>query len=241
MTIYPPPSPRYLGPPAKFSKGDNKPIHRIVLHGTVSPTGLGQAVRIAGYFRGSTAGGSAHYVVDPGEVVQSAYDSVVCWHAPPNPHSLGVEFCDWVAAANGKGAPLPLDRWDDGDHYSMLRRGARLVAELCLAYDVPVRMVGPRGLRAGKHGITEHSDVSEAWGQSSHWDLGNFPRRRFVRMVRKEVAAIQTGIKATPTPATVLDTAEQRARRLRQRRAKARMERAATQPPGGNSNVPRHR
>lgn len=208
---YPPPAPPYLGPPARYSSGDNKPIRRIVLHGTVSPTVRGGARQIAAYFRGQGAGGSAHYVVDPGEVVQSAYDSVIAWHAPPNPHSLGVEFCDMVGVGGGS-TPLPLTRWDSKDHRAMLRLGARLVAELCLAYDVPVRMVGPAGLKAGKAGITEHSDVSAAFKQSSHWDLGNFPRRRFIRMVRREVAAIKA---PEPTPAEPLDLPDNRVTRAR--------------------------
>lgn len=188
MSKFPAPSPVYLGPPAKYSAGNNKPIRRIVLHGTVSPTERGGARNIARYFQSPTAGGSAHYVVDPGEVVQAAWDSVVCWHAPPNAHSLGVEFCDWVGR---DGKALPMSRWDDEPHRLMLARGARLVAQLCLAYDVPARMRGPIGLRLGRRGITEHSDVSKAWGQSSHWDLGNFPRRHFARMVRAEVRRIK--------------------------------------------------
>jgi hypothetical protein len=192
---YPPPAPPYVGPPSKSSAGNNKPIRRIVLHGTVSPTERGGARKIAAYFRSASAGGSAHYVVDPGEVVQSAYDSVICWHAPPNANSIGLEFCDWVGGKDGK--PLPLSRWDQPGHKAMLKLAARLTAELCLAYNVPVRMVGSRGLKAGKRGICEHSDVSAAFKQSSHWDLGAFPRRRFIRLVRAEVESIKTG---TPAP-----------------------------------------
>jgi hypothetical protein len=192
MTTYPAPSPPYVGPVARNSGTGNKPIKRIVLHGTVSPTVEGGARKIAAYFRSSSARGSAHYVVDPGEVVQAAYDSVVCWHAPPNPHSIGIELCDWVGL-NGGGTPLPLSRWDDEPHTRMLRRAARLTAQLCLAYDVPVRMISPSQLRAGARGICEHDDVSKAWHQSSHWDLGNFPRQRFVRLVEGNVRAIKNG------------------------------------------------
>jgi hypothetical protein len=157
----------------------------------VSPTTHGGARRIAAYFQSTVAGGSAHYVIDPGEVIQTAWDSVICHHAPPNQHSLGVEFCDWVGGGPNRSRPLPLQRWTDEPHLRMLKLGARLVAELCLAYQVPVRMVGPLGLKAGRKGICEHSDVSEAFRQSSHWDLGEFPRRRFIRMVKAEVDAIK--------------------------------------------------
>ena len=170
MTSYPPPSPPYVGPPAKSSGAGNKPINRIVLHGTVSPAVKGGARNIAAYFRSSSAGGSAHYIVDPGEVVQSAYDDVIAWHAPPNRNSIGVEFCDPVGGPNGA---LPLSRWDDAAHRAELKLGARLVAELCLAYNVPPVMLTPAQLRAGKRGICEHDDVSDAWHQSSHGDHGN--------------------------------------------------------------------
>src|SRR5690348_5937428 len=76
------PNPVYLGPAAHTSPGNNKPINRIVIHSTVSPCVEGQARNSALYFRSPSAGGSAHYVVDPGEVVQVVYDGVIAWHAP---------------------------------------------------------------------------------------------------------------------------------------------------------------
>jgi hypothetical protein len=91
-----------------------------------------------------------------------------------------------------------MSRWEDSLHREMLARAARLVAELCLAYNVPVRFIGPAGLRAGRRGICEHSDVSAAWRQSSHWDLGNFPRRHFLKLVKAEVAKLKD---PAPVPA----------------------------------------
>ena len=243
---YQPPAPPYLGPPSKSSGGNNKPIKRIVLHGTVSAPERGGARKIASYFRSAAAGGSAHYIIDPGEVVQSAYDSVICWHAPPNDHSLGIEMCDMPG-------PVPGDkpgsarykalkaawRWNKDNQKAMLQRTAELTAELCLAYDVPVRMVGPAGLKAGRKGICEHSDVSEAFKQSSHWDLGNFPRRRFIRMVRAEVAAIKdAGKPIAPEPdlspnaiTKARDLLEQAYRNSRKKSRKRRIERALKELP----------
>lgn len=182
------PSPTYLGPPDKFSSGDNKPINRIVLHGTVSACGRGQARETAAYFRSPSASGSAHYVVDPLETVQSAYDSVIAWHAPPNPNSLGIEMTDMVGGPHG---PLPIERWDERGHKLMLLRAASLTAQLCLAYKVPPKMIGPRALKKGKHGVCEHDDVSDAFHQSDHWDLGNFPRGRFQHLLAAAVADLQ--------------------------------------------------
>jgi N-acetylmuramoyl-L-alanine amidase CwlA len=89
-----PPNPRYLGPAFRTSAGANKPPTRVVIHSTVSPCKPGGAEQIAAYFRSPAAGGSAHYVVDPDEVVQVVFDSVIAWHAPPNAHSIGIEMCD---------------------------------------------------------------------------------------------------------------------------------------------------
>jgi N-acetyl-anhydromuramyl-L-alanine amidase AmpD len=176
MTIDPP-APPYVGPAAHTSEGDNKPIKRIVIHSTVSPCVPGGARQIAEWFRDPRSAGSAHYVVDPSETVQVVFDGVIAWHAPPNAGSLGVELCDMPSTE--------VTRWSEENHRRMLRRAAKLVAELCLAYDIPPRKVGPIGLKAGRGGICGHVDVSQAFGQSSHWDPGAFPWRRFMRHVHR--------------------------------------------------------
>jgi N-acetylmuramoyl-L-alanine amidase CwlA len=181
---YKPPAPRYIGPAAQHGGKVNKPIKRIVIHCTVSSC-CDSAVQIARYFRQTTRFASAHYVVDAEHTIQSLYDSYVAYHAPPNENSLGVELC-CTLADEGKG------HWGREDHKKMLKRAARLVAELCLAYDVPVRAVSGRRLRAGMGGICGHNAVRDAWGQTTHWDPGpHFPWRTFIAMVKAEVEAIQ--------------------------------------------------
>jgi len=161
MTTYPPPDPPYRGPASHHGDADNKPIRRIVLHSTVSPCVPGGAEDVARYFRSADAGGSAHYVVDPSTVVQVVYDS--------------------TTAA----------RWDDANHRLMLNRVALLTAQLCLAYGVPVAYRSARGLKRGQHGVTTHHQVSVAFGQSTHWDPGKWPRRRFMRKVRRNVRQLR--------------------------------------------------
>lgn len=182
MTIAPP-SPKYVGPVKWHGPDDNKPIKRVVIHGTVSPCERGGARKISNYFKITNRPSSAHYVVDPGEILQCVYDSVVAFHAPPNHGSIGVELCDPVVGS--------IDRWDDLEHREMLLRATFLVARLCLAYDVPIRKVGRIGLRLGRKGITGHVDVGKAFGQTSHWDPGAFPWRRFIADVRSAASAIE--------------------------------------------------
>jgi N-acetylmuramoyl-L-alanine amidase CwlA len=180
---FPAPSPTYLGPAARTTAGDNKPINRIVIHSTVSPCKAGQARKTADYFRSSNARGSAHYATDPAEAVQIVFDSVIAWHAPPNRHSIGVEMCEFPAPDKR--------RWRDAEHKAMFRVTVKLVAGLCVAYDVPPWYVGRLGLLAGRRGITTHADVSKAFKQSTHWDPGGWPRLAFMRAVRAEVKRIK--------------------------------------------------
>lgn len=67
----------------------------------------------------------------------------------------------------------------------MLTRAAELTALLCVAYDVPPWFVDVEDLRRGARGVTTHAAVSRAFGQSAHWDPGAWPRRKFLRMVRR--------------------------------------------------------
>lgn len=189
MTIKPP-DPPYVGPAAHDSGPGNRPIDRIVIHCTVSPLQPGAARTVAAWFRNPGSKGSAHYVVDARETLQVVYDSRIAWHAPPNAHSIGVELCDALISADWDREHA--DRWWDSDHTRMLRRAARLVARLCLAYEVPIEPIDRVDLRAGRRGIAGHVDVAQAWGQSTHWDPGpSFPWDRFLRMVRRQARKIE--------------------------------------------------
>lgn len=184
MSRFTAPAPRYLGPPRHHGPATNKPIHLITLHSTVSPCQVGQARATAHYFQETDRDASAHYIVDPGEVIQATLDSVVAFHAPPNGGTLGVEMCDMPDAKSAR-------RWRDKAHRQMFGRATRLVAELCLAYEVPPYYRSARALRQGKRGVTTHAQVSLAFGQTNHWDPGAWPRRAFMFAVRRHVKAIQ--------------------------------------------------
>lgn len=186
----PPPDPEYCGPAAHTTAGPNLPATRVVIHSTVSPCQPGGRYDIAAYFRSPASGGSAHYVVDPVGAVQVVGDHTIAWHAPPNQHSLGIEMCDIPGPVPGDKrvtavwkAAKRAWRWRRPNQQAMLHVTAQLTARLCGAYDVPVRFVSVRGLRRGKHGVTTHNNVSRAWHQSTHWDPGFWPRRRFMRLV----------------------------------------------------------
>ena len=77
-------------------------------------------------------------------------------------------------------------RWRRPEQKQMLERTAKLTARLCAAYGVPPHFIGRADLLAGKNGVTTHNEVSQAWHESTHWDPGFWPRRRFMRMLRAE-------------------------------------------------------
>lgn len=159
--------------------GRQTSVKRIVIHCTVSPCKPGGARSVAAYFASERAGGSAHYTVDPEEIVQSVRENVVAWHAPPNTSSIGIELCD-----PQKGSPA---RWSDANHEAMLRLAADLVRQVATRWKVPLDRLTVAEVKAGKRGICGHVDVSKAFGQTDHTDPGaGFPWGHFMDLVRGE-------------------------------------------------------
>lgn len=163
------------------TSGTQTAVNRIVIHATVSPCVKGGARNVARYFQSSGAGGSAHYVVDPGEIIRCYAETTVTWHAPPNAGSIGIELCD---PQKGTAA-----RWADADHEAMLRLAAKLVREVAARWKVPLARLSVADLKAGKRGICGHVDVANAWHKTDHGDpdiAGPFPWTRFMSLVTSE-------------------------------------------------------
>lgn len=193
-TKYAPPSPPFI--PARYKGGSQTP-KSIVIHGTVSSDNPGTARNIANWWAGKTSPvTSAHYTVDPKEVIQSVGDHTVAYHCGSNSNCIGVELCDEQTG--------PASRWSDADSTAILKRAARLVAELCLAYNIEVKRPSVADLkRKGKHGIYGHNDSRLAFGNTSHTDPRDFPWTKFINMVKTEVARIK-GIATSPKPDPVI-------------------------------------
>jgi N-acetylmuramoyl-L-alanine amidase CwlA len=168
--------------PARWHGGAQTP-RLIVMHSTVTPTGLGNARQVAHYFEHNPAKTSAHYVVDAGETIQCVGDHTVAYHCGHNQDSIGVEMCDM--------AGQDLARWHDKAHQAMLARAADLVAQLCLAYDIRPYYVDAGDLLEGRRGITTHQQMSLAYHQSTHTDPGAWPRVKFCRTVRNRMLEIK--------------------------------------------------
>ena len=152
--------------PARLMGGHQSTIRRIVIHGTSSPCKAGGARANAKWLQDPRARGSAHYVVDPGEIVQCVPEDRVAAHAPPNTGSIGYELCDPNA-----GDPA---RWHDALHDAMMRRAATHVRDCAARHGVPLVWLSPAEVKAGTRGITSHNNVTAAFHQSTHTDPVGF-------------------------------------------------------------------
>lgn len=161
----------YTQVPAGAHGGPQSTVDRIVLHATVSPCAPGMAAGNARYL--NQVGLSAHYLVDPLEVVQMLPEGTIGWHDGHNTDEVGIELCDPQA-----GDPA---RWFDADHQKMLALAAPLVAGIAARWHVPaVRIHAPLGTLRG---ICGHVDVTNTWHESTHQDpdqAGPFPWAAFI-------------------------------------------------------------
>ena len=164
------------------------------MHGTVSPDNPGTARAIARDFASTSTKKSAHYIVDPAEVIQTVRDHVVAFHCGWNTGSVAVEMCDEQQG--------PASRWADADSKAIIARAATLVAELCLAYEIEARRPSVAELKAkGPHGIYGHNDSRLAFGNTTHVDPLDFPWDDFLVLVRQEMSRLIKGSKEAPVAA----------------------------------------
>jgi len=181
MSKYAAPTPPMIA--ARWKGGPQVP-KVVVMHCTVSSCIPGAARAIARFFATENNKTSAHYVRDPHETIQSVPDHVVAYHCGHNQDSIGYELCDLQAG--------PDSRWSDKNHEDMLLGAAKDVAQLCLAYGIPIVRLSVADLKAGKGGICGHVDESNAFHGSTHTDPGpGFPWAHFMGLVRAAANALQ--------------------------------------------------
>lgn len=172
-----------------YTAGGNFPPTRVVIHDEEYPEKGSASEDIGAFFSGPNAPqASAHTAVDNNSIVGCVHEVDTAWHAPPNAHSLGIEH----AGYSNQGAA----GWADDYSETMLRLSAKLTADYCARYGIPVVWLSVQDLLAGKHGITSHNNVSQAWHQSTHSDPGpDFPVQHYLDLVNAEL-----GVHPLPTP-----------------------------------------
>lgn len=127
---------------------------------------------------GKAPDASAHYAVDTDSIVECVPAERVAWHAPgANQQGVGIEHAGYARQSRAE--------WLDPYGRAMLDLSARLTAELCDHFGIPVECLDEDDLRGGLSGITTHEQVSLAFGKSTHMDPGpHFPMGEYLAMVR---------------------------------------------------------
>lgn len=204
-----------------FTPRAERKVTCVVIHTMEAPEGPRTAENIAGWFqnqpkRGELAskagaplsaeaggtpwgGTSIHYNVDADSVVQSVHEKDIAWHAGPvNDFSIGVEHAGYARQTEKE--------WQDPYSIAMLEQSAKLVADICLRWTIPVLKLGAISLSSGlRSGICGHSDVTFGLEQGrGHTDPGPFfPWNWYLVRVR----AYQAG-EALALPPPLNDTRE---------------------------------
>ncbi|MFI0265696.1 peptidoglycan-binding protein [Streptomyces luteogriseus] len=161
-----------------YGEGRSVPIRLVVIHDMEAPEKSTTAEAVARYFAGGTVKASAHICVDNDSAVRCVNDNDRAWHAPgANSDGLGLEIAGYARQSRAE--------WLDAYSKAALDQAAKVTADWCTKYDIPVRHLTLSEIKAGKKGIVGHVDVSKAYGQTDHWDPGpNFPWDHFLARVK---------------------------------------------------------
>ncbi|MCY7303256.1 MAG: N-acetylmuramoyl-L-alanine amidase [Thermoleophilia bacterium] len=158
---------------------ESRTISFVVIHTMEVGERVGAAEACAAWFASPISEVSAHYCIDADTTIQCVREKDIAWHARGgNANSIGVELA-------GYADQQALD-WSDEYSRGVLDRAARLTADVCARYQVPIRRLRASGLVAGRRGITGHADVSAAFHKSDHWDPGPaFPWGAFLDRTKR--------------------------------------------------------
>lgn len=154
-----------------FTQANRSDVRWVVLHSTEGPRVKGAAAGVARWFAGASAPqASSHYVVDADEVVQCVAEKDIAWtQGQANRDSISIEIVGF--------ARYTRDEWLDDYGEPQLRRVARLVAEICQRWQIPIEFVDAGGIAERLGGITTHAVLTQAYGvRGGHTDPGDgFP------------------------------------------------------------------
>ncbi|MFE9834087.1 peptidoglycan-binding protein [Streptomyces sp. NPDC005551] len=175
-----------------YGEGRSVPIRLVVIHDMEAPEKSTTAEAVAQYFANlpTTSKSSAHVCVDNDSAVRCVDDNDRAWHAPgANSDGLGLEMAGYARQTRAE--------WLDAYSKAVIDQAAKVTADWCTKYSIPVKHLTVAELKAGHKGIVGHRDVSAAYHQTDHTDPGpNFPWDYFLERVNH----FKTG--GTTTPST---------------------------------------
>lgn len=175
----------------------------LVVHDAETPLERGYALSLARnwFGRPQPAGreSSAHYMVDPGQIVQMVHTYDIAWHvgARANSATLGYEQAGYARFSRAQ--------WTTADGLSQLRLLAAKTAEDLMFYKLPQRWATDQQIRDAitarkPGGMCRHMDITRVIGGTTHTDPGdNYPRDLLLAAVQK--AALVKPPTPTPPPA----------------------------------------
>jgi hypothetical protein len=173
-------------PAAHFTASNRKQNTAIVVHTAECAESSKAAENLQAWTAGKAASqASWHFAVDADSVTQSVLEKDVAWHAgAANGWSLGIEHAGY--ASQGAAG------WDDDFSRKTLELSARLAAELCARWSIPVRRLTVEEMKAGRRdGFCGHVDVNAAFnGGKGHVDPGpHFPWDSYLARVAELVGS----------------------------------------------------
>jgi len=168
-----------------YTKAFRTRIDWIVIHATGGPETPRRSDATAAMFARGEREASAHYVVDPAQVVQCVRETDIAWGAQGgNRYGVHVELC-------GR-ADQTRDQWQDEASAAELRLAATLIADIASRHAIPVRMLTAPDFAANERGIIGHSTIVKATGKGCHTDPGpGFPWADFIEMIDGEMEMLE--------------------------------------------------
>jgi len=164
-------------------------IRRIVIHCTESTERANGAIGVARWFANPWDGrkkkwiqASAHIAIDDKNTVLCVPLEREAWHARGgNEGTIGIELVGSASQTR--------EQWLDEYSDSVLHRAARVVAQLCIDYEIPLIMINEMNYFTTPKGITTHRVVTAANKiAGGHTDPGpNWPWDVFLGYCQIEV------------------------------------------------------
>lgn len=167
-------------PACNFTWANRKSVDLVVIHSAEAIEKSTTAEALAAWASGPSAPRvSWHYAIDDDSIIQCVDEKHVAWCAPgANRNGIHLEHAGY--------ARQTAEQWRDPYSTRMLWLSARLTADICQQWHIPIEFVDAAGLLAGRRGITTHAEVTKGpgKGKTTHCDPGgHFPMAWYLELV----------------------------------------------------------
>ena len=155
-----------------------------VVHSAETPLRAGYAASIAENWFGRSAPTSAHFMVDPVELIRMLSDNVVAYAVGPAANGFTL---NWEQAGYAR---FSRAEWTTDDGMAQMDKLAAGVRERGLANGIPLRWASDDDIRAAARGVPGgicfHDDIRRVLGGTTHSDpMPNYPRDLLMERVQR--------------------------------------------------------